>query len=298
MLCSKVASWAADTTPGIEETETWAQLHLSGQFLRRFAATDMKLVEGRKITMSQMCQVFSRLRQGLKDGIFQPSTCVVARDVRLYAHASLQSGEVPLVRGSVVGFEGGELFFPCVAGGLQKADAAVPSEDGIVVARGTDFFGFAEAVEGAADQGSERVRGLAGMKLGLGAAFEKQAGVIEALVGVGEFREGVFRIAVAVAGTADELVGDGQAQEAKGQLLLRVRRKDIAADGFGFLRLVEVAVELGLGDRFGDSALRDGSSTCIPWRPPALRQTEIGPCDFEAERTKNGAPTLRPRPGG
>ncbi len=51
-------------------------------------------------------------------------------------------------RGSVVGFVGGELLFPGEAGGLQEANAAVPTEDGVIVAGGTNFFGFAKILQG------------------------------------------------------------------------------------------------------------------------------------------------------
>ena len=53
---------------------------------------------------------------------------------------------------SVFGFEGGELFLPLEAGGLEEADAAVPAEDGVVVSGGTNFFSFAEALEGAFEE--------------------------------------------------------------------------------------------------------------------------------------------------
>jgi len=44
------------------------------------------------------------------------------------------------------------LFFPLEARSLEKADAAVPAEDGVVVTGGTNFFSFAEALEGAFEE--------------------------------------------------------------------------------------------------------------------------------------------------
>ena len=50
------------------------------------------------------------------------------------------------------------MFFPLEARRLEKADAAVPAEDGVVVSGGTNFFGFAEALEGAFEEREKRVR--------------------------------------------------------------------------------------------------------------------------------------------
>ena len=44
------------------------------------------------------------------------------------------------------------MFLPLEAGGLEEADAAVPAEDGVVVSGGTNFFSFAEALEGAFEE--------------------------------------------------------------------------------------------------------------------------------------------------
>jgi len=66
------------------------------------------------------------------------------------------------------------------------------------------------------------------------------------------------RTFVAITGDAEELVGDGEAEHAAGELLLGVDGKDVAADGFGFLGLVKVAVKFDLGDGFGDACFGDG----------------------------------------
>lgn len=72
------------------------------------------------------------------------STLAVANETNQAQQAAKTNWLTKSVRGSVVGVEGGELFFPGEAGGLQESDAAVPAEDGVVVAGGADFFGFAE----------------------------------------------------------------------------------------------------------------------------------------------------------
>jgi len=93
--------------------------------------------------------------------------------------------------------------------GFEESDAAVPAEDTVVVADGADFFGFGEIVEGFFDEGKKDVGGAAGAKLGFGAALEKEAGVIEALVGIAEGLEDGAAFFVAITGDAEELVGDG-----------------------------------------------------------------------------------------
>jgi len=93
----------------------------------------------------------------------------------------------------------------------------------------------------------------------LGAALEEEAGgVIETLVGIAEGLEDGAAFFVAIAGDAEKLIGDGETEHAAGELLLGIDGEDVAADGFGFLGLVEVAVELDFGDGFGDACFGDG----------------------------------------
>ena len=142
--------------------------------------------------------------------------------------------------------------------GFEEADAAVPAEDAVVVADGADFFGFGEIVEGFFDEGKKDVGGAAGAELGFGAALEEKAGVVEALVGIAQGLEDGAALFIAITGDPEELVGDGKAEHAAGELLLWIDGEDVAADGFGFLGLVEVAVEFDLGDGFGDASFGDG----------------------------------------
>ncbi len=142
--------------------------------------------------------------------------------------------------------------------GFEEADAAVPAEDAVVVADGADLFGFSETFEGFFDERKKDVGGAAGAELGFGAALEEEAGVVEALVGIAQGLEDGATFLVAIAGDAEELVGDGEAEHAAGQLLLWINGEDVATDGFGFLGLVEVAVKFDLGEGFGDACFGDG----------------------------------------
>src|SRR5689334_7029734 len=103
--------------------------------------------------------------------------------------------------------------------GFEEADAAVPAEDAVIVADGTDFLGFGEIVESLFDERKKDVGSTAGAELGLGAAFEQEAGVVEALVGIAKTLEDGAAFVIAIAGDAEELVGDGEAEHAASQLL-------------------------------------------------------------------------------
>jgi hypothetical protein len=142
--------------------------------------------------------------------------------------------------------------------GFQEADAAIPAEDAVVIAGGADFFGFGEMVEGFFDKREKDVGGAAGVELGFGAAFLEKAGIVVALVGIVEGLEDGIDFAVAIGGGAGELVGDGEAEHAAGELMIGVDDENIAADGFGFLGFVEVAIELGFGDGLRDACFGDG----------------------------------------
>ena len=142
--------------------------------------------------------------------------------------------------------------------GFEEADAAVPAENAVVVADGADFFGFGETVEGFFDEGKKNVGGASSKELGFGAALEEEAGVIEALVGIAQGLENGAAFFVAIGGDTEELVGDGEAKHSASELLFGLDGEDVSADGFSFLRFVEVAVELNFGDGFGDACFGDG----------------------------------------
>jgi hypothetical protein len=142
--------------------------------------------------------------------------------------------------------------------GLEEAYTAVPTEDAVIVADRADFLSFGEILQGFFDEGEKDVCGAAGAKLGFGAAFEEEAGVVKALVRIAQALENGAAFFVAITGDAEELVGDGEAQHAAGELLLGFDGEDIAADGFGFLGFIEVAIEFDFGDGFGDACFGDG----------------------------------------
>src|SRR5439155_16170851 len=50
-----------------------------------------------------------------------------------------KAGSVYLARWGVLGFEGSKLLFPGERGRLQKAHAAVPAQDGVIIANGADL---------------------------------------------------------------------------------------------------------------------------------------------------------------
>src|SRR5579859_1012039 len=83
--------------------------------------------------------------------------------------------------------------------GLEKADAAVPAEDAVVIAGGTDFFGFGERAQGFFDERKKNVGGTAGVELGFGAAFVEKPGVIVALVGIAQRMKNGLDFPIAVA---------------------------------------------------------------------------------------------------
>ena len=142
--------------------------------------------------------------------------------------------------------------------GFEEADAAVPAEDAVVIADGANFFGFGETFEGFFDEGKQDVGGAAGAELGFGAALQEESGVVKAFVGIAQGLEDRAAFFVAITSDSEELVGDGEAEHTAGELLFGFNGEDVAADGFGFLGLVEVAVEFDLGEGFGDACFRDG----------------------------------------
>ena len=142
--------------------------------------------------------------------------------------------------------------------GLEEADTTVPAKDAVVIACGTEFFCFGKTAQGFFDEGKKDVRGTAGVKLGFGAALVEQAGIIIAFVGIAERPEDGLDFGVAISRTAGELVGDGQTQHAESELVICVNDQDIAANGFGFFGLVEVAVKLDFGKSLGDAGFGDG----------------------------------------
>ena len=87
--------------------------------------------------------------------------------------------------------------------------------------------------------------GAADSHLGLGSSFVQQACVVKALVGLSETMEKFPCVSVTIRGISTKLVGDCQAQQAKGKLVFGLNRQDVAANRFCFFRFIQRAVELG-----------------------------------------------------
>ena len=210
------------------------------------------------------------------------------------------------------------MFFPLEAGGLEEADATVPSEDGVIVACGANFFGFAKTLQCAFEEREKCVWRLTGAELSFGATLVKDACVVEALVNVSEFQEDFFGVTVTVRAAARELVGDGKAEKAERELLFWFDGENVAADGFRFFGLVEVAVEFNFGEGFGDAGVRDGFELVVhgglpnadrdfyqkqiemqganleagSWRALPSRSTRTGCRDLAAKRARYIVPLL------
>src|SRR6266481_4666591 len=162
-------------------------------------------------------------------------------------------------RRAIESVERGEVGFPFEFGAaLQEPDAAIPAKDGVVVAGRMDLLGLGKTMQGALHKREQGVWSAAGAKLGFHTAFVEKASVVMTLIRIGKALEDFLDFGVAVGAFSGELVGDGEAEGTQSQHVLGIGGEDVAADGFGFLGLVEVAVELGFGDGFGDSRLGNG----------------------------------------
>src|SRR5882724_11143007 len=71
-----------------------------------------------------------------------------------------------------------------IGAAFQEPDAAVPAENAVIIAGGTDFFRFGEAAHGFLDERQKNMRGVADQELGLGTSLVEQTGVVEAFVGI------------------------------------------------------------------------------------------------------------------
>src|SRR5712692_7246009 len=160
-----------------------------------------------------------------------------------------------------------------IGAAFQQPHATVPAEDGVVVALGAQLLRFREAAQRLLEKRSQRVCEAPGMELRFDAAFVEQTGVVKPLVGVAQGGKNGVGFCVAVGGGAGELVGDGESQHPAGELMVRVRAENVAADGFGFFGLVQIAVEFGLGNRFGDAGFGNGFQLDIHQTP--FRAVEI-----------------------
>ena len=148
---------------------------------------------------------------------------------------------------------------------LQQADATIPAENAVVIAGRANFFRFGEAAHGFFDQRQKDMRSVPHKQLCLSAALVEQAAVIVPLVGVAQILKNGLDFRVAIAGSADELVSDGQAEHTARKLVVGIDSKNVVADGFRFFGLVKVTVELAFGDGLGNSGFGNGFQLVLHW---------------------------------
>src|SRR5271170_1752480 len=122
---------------------------------------------------------------------------------------------------------------------LQQPGATVPTKNSIVVPRGTDRFGFREAAHRLREKWGKSVRRAPHAHLGFRPPFMQQTGVVEALVTLGESLEKLCCLPNAIRCVSTELVGDGQAQQAKRQLMFGLDCQDVAADRLSLFRFIQ-----------------------------------------------------------
>src|SRR5579859_2461158 len=94
-------------------------------------------------------------------------------------------------------------------------------------------------------------------QLRLYSPLAQQSRVIEPLVSIGQTLEDALHLAIAVPGPARELIRYRQAQGPQTQRVLRVRRQHIPANRLRFLRLIQVPIQLRLGNRLRNPRLRN-----------------------------------------
>ena len=99
---------------------------------------------------------------------------------------------------------------------MEQAHAAVPAQDGVVIARRADLFCCGKALQCPLQQRVNHMRQLPGAKLRLGAPLVQKSRIVRLFVAVGQALEGFLGFAAAVGNTSRELIGDGKAEKAEG----------------------------------------------------------------------------------
>ena len=148
---------------------------------------------------------------------------------------------------------------------VQQANATIPAENGIVIARRMDFLGFGETAQSFFKKNAKGVRGAAGAELHFRTAFIEKAEIIEALVGILEALKNALDFRVTVRRSASELVGDRQAEDAESELMLGFDGENVVANRLRLFGLIEITVQLSLRDGFGNSRPSKWISTRVPW---------------------------------
>src|SRR5207302_3737152 len=105
---------------------------------------------------------------------------------------------------------------------LQQPRTPVPAENSVVVPRGTNHFGFREAVHRFRKKWGKSVRRAAHAHLRFRPPLVQQTGVVEAFVTLGESLEKSLRFSRTIRGVSAELISDGEAQQAQSHLMFRL----------------------------------------------------------------------------
>src|SRR5207249_3826569 len=121
---------------------------------------------------------------------------------------------------------------------LERADAAVPAQDGVVVPGRLKPLGLGVTGERLVEERTDRTERQARGKLRLRLPLAREAAVEGALVGIAEPREDLLCLAEADGCRRLELIGQRQAEDAVRQLVAGVDREDVATDALGLRRLV------------------------------------------------------------
>src|SRR5262249_50581509 len=138
------------------------------------------------------------------------------------------------------------LDVPASGGRLERAHATVPAQDRVVVARRPQALGLGIAGERVVEERPDGAEGQLPAELRLRLPLVGEPGVERALVRVMETAEDPLRLGEAFRGRRTELVGEGEPEDAKRELLVRVHDEDIAADALRLGRLIQLAVAVGL----------------------------------------------------
>src|SRR5215469_13911711 len=100
------------------------------------------------------------------------------------------------------------------------------------------------------------MRRLSGVELRFCTPFIQNPRVVEPFIRIAEPVEDLFDLPDAIGRTAGELIGECEAKNAQGELMLWIDGKDIVTDRLCFFRFVEGTIEFSLGDGLGDSCGR------------------------------------------
>src|ERR1700733_608494 len=142
---------------------------------------------------------------------------------------------------------------------FKKTHAGIPAENRVIVACRPQAFRFFEETQRPDDPIVDVAAGAnrAGIAAGLGAPLPRDPGIVGAIVRRLQAGHGPYG-AGKRARVLRNRVGQGQDQADARLPVGWVNVEDVAADAFGFVRLIQQAVAFGLGQRAADAVTRDG----------------------------------------